>query len=149
MYIINSYFSIPSLFWKNSRRQSKLEDFGRGLLPAVEGYSLERTDWNRIGPFNTEHTNIKSAMIRPHSIRKRMSNNNNNNNNNRIQRRNSRFFYNFLTAPRTVSNTYAQVARAKSCANHVQHFERLSRATCRVMCHVVRRDSSAIKSDRV
>ena len=36
-----------------------------------------------------------------------------NNNNNRIQR--------LLTAPRTVSNTYAQVARAQSCAIHVQH----------------------------
>ena len=31
------------------------------------------------------------------------------------------FFYDLLTAPRTVSNTYAQVARAQSCANHVQH----------------------------
>ena len=30
---------------------------------------------------------------------------------------------------RTVSNTYAQVARAQSCANHVQHIERLSRAS--------------------
>ena len=37
--------------------------------------------------------------------------------------------YNLLTAPRTVSNTYAQVARAQSCANHVQHIERLSCAT--------------------
>ena len=58
-------------------------------------------------------------------------------------------FYNLLTAPRTVSNTYAQVARAQSCANHVQHIQRLSCATCRVTCHVVRRDSSAIKFDRV
>ena len=49
---------------------------------------------------------------------------------------------------RTVSNTYAQVARAQSCANHVQHIERLSRATC-VTCHSVRRDSSATKFDRV
>ena len=30
-----------------------------------------------------------------------------------------RDFDNLLTAPRTVSNTYAQVARAQSCANHV------------------------------
>ena len=58
-------------------------------------------------------------------------------------------FYNLLTAPRTVSNTYAQVARAQSCANHVQHIERLSRATCRVTCHAVRMDSSATKFDRV
>ena len=33
-------------------------------------------------------------------------------------------FYNLLTAPRTVSNTYAQVSLAQSCANHVQHIER-------------------------
>ena len=58
-------------------------------------------------------------------------------------------FYNLLTAPRTVSNTYPQVARTQSCANHVQHIERLSRAACRVACHVVRRDSSAINSDGV
>ena len=40
-----------------------------------------------------------------------------------------RDFYNLL---RTVSNTYAQLAREQSCANHVQHIERLSRATCSV-----------------
>ena len=38
-------------------------------------------------------------------------------------------FYNLLSAPRTVSNMYAQVARAQSCANHVRHIERLSRAS--------------------
>ena len=58
-------------------------------------------------------------------------------------------FVNLLTAPRTISNTYAQVARAQLCANHVQHVERLSRAICRDACHVVRRDSSAIKFDRI
>ena len=63
--------------------------------------------------------------------------NNNNSNNNRIQRRNFKIFYNLLTAPRTVFNMYAQVAQAQSCANHVQHIERLSHATCRVKCHVV------------
>ena len=41
-------------------------------------------------------------------------------------------FYNSLTAPRTVSNTHAQVARAQSCANHVLHIKRVSRATRRV-----------------
>ena len=41
--------------------------------------------------------------------------------------------YNLLTAPRTASNTCVQVARAQSCANHVQHIERLSPATCRVL----------------
>ena len=38
--------------------------------------------------------------------------------------------YNLLAALRTVSNTYAQVARAQSCANHVQHIGRLLCATC-------------------
>ena len=51
-----------------------------------------------------------------------------NNNNNHIQRCYLRFFYN-LTAPRTVSNTYAQVARVQPCANHVQHIKHLSRAS--------------------
>ena len=44
------------------------------------------------------------------------------------------FFGNLFIAPRTVSNTYAQVARAQSSANYVQRKERLSRATCRVPC---------------
>ena len=39
------------------------------------------------------------------------------------------FFYNLLTAPRTVSNTYDLVALVQSCANRVQHIERLSRAS--------------------
>ena len=62
-------------------------------------------------------------------------------------------FYNLLTAPRTVPNTYAQVARAQSCASHVQHIERFFffffLSTCCVTCHVVRRGSSAFKSDRI
>ena len=53
----------------------------------------------------------------------------NDNDTDRTERRNSRCFYNLLTAPRTVSNTYAQV---ESCANHVQHIEGSSLATCRV-----------------
>ena len=59
------------------------------------------------------------------------------------------FCYNLVTALRTASNTFAQVARDESCANHVQHIERLSRATRRLTCHVLRRDSSTIKFDRV
>ena len=47
-------------------------------------------------------------------------------------------FYNLLTALCILSNTYAQVATAKSCANHVQH-----------LCHMVQRDSSTIKFDIV
>ena len=41
-----------------------------------------------------------------------------------------RDFYSVLTAPRIVSSTQTQVAKALSCANHVQNTERLSRATC-------------------
>ena len=44
----------------------------------------------------------------------------------------TRDFYSHLTAPRTASNTYAQVARAQSSANRAQHIERLSRVTCHV-----------------
>ena len=54
-----------------------------------------------------------------------------------------RDFYNLLTAPLTVSNVYAQMARAQSritrntsSAYHVQH----------VVSHVVQKDSSAILS---
>ena len=41
-------------------------------------------------------------------------------------------FYSRLTAPRTVSNMYPKVVGARSCANHAQHIERLSRARRRV-----------------
>ena len=41
-------------------------------------------------------------------------------------------FYN-LTAPRTVSNKYAQVAWAQSCANHMQHIEHFS-STSVMLC---------------
>ena len=44
---------------------------------------------------------------------------------------------------------HAQLAMEQSCAYHVQHIEHLSRATRRVTCHVVRRDSSTIKFDKV
>ena len=42
------------------------------------------------------------------------------------------FFNNLLTAPRTVSNTYAQVAWEQLSANHVQHIDSLSCASCSV-----------------
>ena len=65
----------------------------------------------------------------------------------RAIRCNSSFFYNLLTAPRTVSNTLAEVARRSrvqitcktSGAHHVQQ----------VVCRVVRSDGTAIKLDRV
>ena len=57
-------------------------------------------------------------------------------------------FCNLLTASRTISNMYVKVAQAPSCAIHMQHMERLSCTTCRVMCQVVRTDSSAVRNDR-
>ena len=62
-------------------------------------------------------------------------------------RRAIRDFYNLLPALWTVSNTYARVAWAKWCAIHVQHIERYH--VQQAVCHVERRDSSAIKSNRV
>ena len=79
------------------------------------------------------------------------SDNNNNsisNNNSHIQGRHLRFFAISSLCREPSPNTYAQVAREQSCANQVQHIERFSRATC-VTCHMVRKDSSAIKFDRV
>ena len=53
----------------------------------------------------------------------------------------------FVQSPHCAANClrHALVSRAQSCANHVQHIERFSRATCRVP----RKNSSAIKFDRV
>ena len=58
------------------------------------------------------------------------------------KRHESRFF-SLVTAQQTVSNTDDQVAWMQSCTNHVY-----TSGAC-AMCHVVRRDSSAIKFDRV
>ena len=59
-----------------------------------------------------------------------------------------RDFCNLLTTPRTESNIYTEVARAQSGVNHVQHIERLSRATFRdSVCHMVGRENSAIQFD--
>ena len=74
-------------------------------------------------------------------------NNNNDNNNNHIQRCCSRSFLQSHSGVNCLQ--HAQVAQAQSCVNHVQHIERLPRATCRVTCHLVQRDSSVIKFDRV
>ena len=66
------------------------------------------------------------------------NNDNGNNNNNRIQWHSLSFFLNsLLIVLRTICNMYAQVARVQSCANYVQHIERISHASCRVTCHGV------------
>ena len=46
--------------------------------------------------------------------------------NNKVLKGTFRDYYNLLTAPRAVSNTSAQVARAQLCAHHAQHVERVS-----------------------
>ena len=48
-------------------------------------------------------------------------------------------FDNLFSALLSVSNTYTPVARMKLCANHVQHIEHLSHATCHVptMCNTL------------
>ena len=67
--------------------------------------------------------------------------------NNHIQMRNSRFLT--ISSPCRKLSPSSQEAWAQSCANHMQHIQRFSRATCHVTCHVVPKDSSAIKFDRV
>ena len=71
-----------------------------------------------------------------------------NNNNNRIQRRNSRFFT-ISSLHREPSPTRMPKWPGAVVCKRMLHIERLSRATCRVMCHLVRRDSSATKFYRV
>ena len=44
------------------------------------------------------------------------------------------FFYNFLTAPHTVSSTYAEEAKAQSCANHGTVATHQLIITCNVSC---------------
>ena len=59
----------------------------------------------------------------------------------------ARQFCTLLTAPQTVSNTYARVASAQTCATHVNPSSAYH--VQYVVCHVVRRDISAIKLDGV
>ena len=57
---------------------------------------------------------------------------------NRNQMRYSRFF---LQSPHCAENRIQHVRSS----GHAQHIERLSRATCRATCHVVRKNSSDVK----
>ena len=72
----------------------------------------------------------------------------NSNNNNHIQRRNLRFFA-ISSLSCELSPTRALKWPRRNRANLVQHIKRLSHATCRVTCHLVRKDSSDIKFDKV
>ena len=58
------------------------------------------------------------------------------NNNNHIQRCDLRFLT-ISSLRHKLSPTHSHVVWAQSCANHMQHIKRLSRATCRVTCHMV------------
>ena len=68
---------------------------------------------------------------------------------NRIQRRYSRFFTISSQRRELSSNTYAQVAPgATVCKSRATH-RALITCKCHVTCHLIRRDGSAIKFDRV
>ena len=60
---------------------------------------------------------------------------NNKNNNSRIQRRNSRFFFNLLTAPRTVSNTHSGCPDSIVCKSRATHRAPI---TCNISCYMPR-----------
>ena len=79
-----------------------------------------------------------------------------NNNNIRVQRCNStNFTISSLRREPSPTRTlkwfgryHVQITYCNTSSSyHMQHIEPLSRATCHVMCHVVRRDSSAIQLD--
>ena len=55
-------------------------------------------------------------------------------NNNRIERRNSRFVTISSLFCELSPNTYVLMAWTQSCANHMQHNERLSHVTCHMPC---------------
>ena len=61
-----------------------------------------------------------------------------------------RDFFTISSQRRELSPTHMlKWPEVQSCANHLQHIERLLVATCRVTYHLVRRDISAVKFDRV
>ena len=96
--------------------------------------------WGLLLTLLTAHQGLLLVQVSLSSLS--LSNNNNNNNKKKKKKKKKKknrivliefffffFFYNLLTAPRTVSNTYAQVAWAQSCGNHVQHTKGSSRAS--------------------
>ena len=73
---------------------------------------------------------------------------NNNNNNNRIQRRYSRFFTSPHSAAKCLQHVRSSSPGAIVCKSRATH-RALIRCKCHVACHLVRRDSSAIKFDEL
>ena len=86
---------------------------------------LFRTPW-----YHPELEIKLKLVIMIHKDSNSKNNTNDNINNSDTKRCNSRFFYNLLTVPPTLSNPYTQVARVQLCEYHVQHIRRLSCATC-------------------
>ena len=75
--------------------------------------------------FGLQHNTTQSLQFSvPHIASTSQSSNNNNN---RIQKRYLRFFT--ISSQRREMSPTHEVARVQSCANHVQHIERLSRAS--------------------
>ena len=75
-------------------------------------------------------------------------NNNNNNNNNGIQRRYSKFFT-ITSQRRELSPTRTLKWPGLNCVQTRATHRALMTSKCHVTCHLVQRDSSATKSDRV
>ena len=71
-----------------------------------------------------------------------------NNNNNCIQRRYSRFLQSPHSATNCLQHACSSGPGAIVCKSHTTH-RALITCKCRVTCHLMRRDSSAIKFDRV
>ena len=98
------------------------------------------------GRINTELSgHVITARIKVDEL----CNNNNNNNNNRIQRPIRDFFYN---SPHNAANCLQHVRSsgpgAIVCKSRATH-RALIMCKCHVTCHLVQRDSSVIKFDRV
>ena len=70
------------------------------------------------------------------------------NNNNRIQRRYSRYFTISSSATNCLQHARSSGPGAIVCKSRATH-QALITCKCHVMCHLVRRDSSAVKFDRV
>ena len=91
-------------------------------------------------------TPVTCVMYTPHWHNMDFVHKSFNNNNNRTERRNSRFSTISSLAANRLRHVRSSGLGAIVCKSHATH--RLSRATCDT-CHVVQRDSSAIKFDRV
>ena len=95
----------------------------------------------KIFSFSNNYTFNRKQGIKksPGLLKNNNNSNNNNNNNNRIQRLNLRFL--------TISSLRCKLSLTCMLKSHATHIGLLSHATCRVACHMVQRDRSAIKTE--